>query len=223
LAACALARWVDVDWQLVGAALTAAAMAVIGRRAHQKVRIGAVCLAVVVGVIVAVLALTELHFERSPHLLAPRTSWVFATAVAGAAVAFRCAAGVRGSVVMLARVAAAALLVVLPFLWLNLLVANQWAVHRTIRLVLERVPARDLTISITWAVYGGALLAIGIWRRTPALRWASFAFLILTIGKVFLYDLGKLEGLFRAGSLFGLAICLLLVSVVYRRFVFRAV
>jgi len=45
--------------------------------------------------------------------------------------------------------------------------------------------------------------------------------LILTIGKVFLYDLGELEDLYRVASLVGLAISLLLVSLAYQRFVFR--
>ena len=34
-------------------------------------------------------------------------------------------------------------------------------------------------------------------------------------------DLGELEGLQRVASIFGLAVCLLVVSLLYQRFVFR--
>jgi uncharacterized membrane protein len=43
----------------------------------------------------------------------------------------------------------------------------------------------------------------------------------VTIGKVFLYDLGELRDLYRVVSLVGLAVSLLLVSLLYQRFVFR--
>ena len=45
--------------------------------------------------------------------------------------------------------------------------------------------------------------------------------LLVTIGKVFLYDLGALQDLYRVGSLVGLAVSLILVSLLYQRFVFR--
>jgi uncharacterized membrane protein len=47
-------------------------------------------------------------------------------------------------------------------------------------------------------------------------------FFLATIAKVFLYDLGELRGLHRVGSLVGLALALLSVSVLYQRLVFRA-
>ena len=53
-----------------------------------------------------------------------------------------------------------------------------------------------------------------------SLRWLSLAFLMCTIGKVFLYDLGNLRDLYRVFSLVGLALSLLLVSFLYQRFVF---
>ena len=51
----------------------------------------------------------------------------------------------------------------------------------------------------------------------------SLFILILTIGKVFLYDLGQLQDLFRVVSLLGLAVSLILVSLAYQRFVFRKI
>ena len=45
--------------------------------------------------------------------------------------------------------------------------------------------------------------------------------MVITLGKVFLHDLGELEDLYRVGSLVGLAVSLIIVSLVYQRFVFR--
>jgi uncharacterized membrane protein len=58
-------------------------------------------------------------------------------------------------------------------------------------------------------------------RAATGLRWLSLAFLLVTIGKVFLYDLGALRDLYRVASLVGLAVSLILVSLLYQRFVFR--
>jgi uncharacterized membrane protein len=42
---------------------------------------------------------------------------------------------------------------------------------------------------------------------------------MVTVVKVFLYDLGELEDLYRVASLLGLAVSLILVSLAYQRFV----
>jgi uncharacterized membrane protein len=54
------------------------------------------------------------------------------------------------------------------------------------------------------------------------LRWLSLGLLVLTLGKVFLHDLGELKDLYRVGSLVGLALSLIVVSLIYQRFVFRS-
>ena len=53
------------------------------------------------------------------------------------------------------------------------------------------------------------------------MRWLSLGLMVITLGKVFLHDLGELEDLYRVGSLVGLAVSLIIVSLVYQRFVFR--
>ena len=107
------------------------------------------------------------------------------------------------------------------FAWLNLAVLDWFATGPELSLHLAHVPARDLTLSIVWAVYALALLGFGMAGGSVALRWLSLSFLVLTIGKVFLYDLGQLKDLYRVASLVGLAVSLLLVSLLYQRFVFR--
>ncbi len=108
------------------------------------------------------------------------------------------------------------------FAWINLTILDYFSTGGYLRLSLDRLPARDLSLSLAWAVYALVLLAIGMAKKSVALRWVSLAFLILTIGKVFLYDLGELKDLYRVASLAGLAVSLLLVSLAYQRFVFPA-
>jgi len=85
---------------------------------------------------------------------------------------------------------------------------------------MERRLDRDLAMSVAWGLYAVALLMLGLWRRVPALRYVSLGFLVLTVAKVFLYDLANLTGLYRILSFLGLGVSLILVSLLYQRFVF---
>jgi uncharacterized membrane protein len=111
--------------------------------------------------------------------------------------------------------------IVVVFIWINLEIADWYAEGARLTLQFGRSPARDLTVSIAWAIYALVLLGFGMARANIGLRWLSLSFLVVTIGKVFLYDLGELRDLYRVVSLVGLAISLLLVSLLYQRFVFR--
>jgi len=106
------------------------------------------------------------------------------------------------------------------FVWINLTVFDAFSRGPSLTISFERLPARDLTLSLAWAAYALILLAVGMARRSQGLRWISLAFLVLTIGKVFLHDLGELRDLYRVASLLGLAFSLILVSLAYQRFVF---
>jgi len=142
-------------------------------------------------------ALGPIEKERSR----PWESWIYATPVS--------VAGVLGLVA-----------VAVGFAWVNLAVVDWFAEGSTLRVSLDRMPARDLSFSISWALYAVMLLAVGMARRIAGLRYLSLALLVVTIGKVFLYDLGHLEDLYRVASLVGLAVSLFLVSMAYQRFVF---
>jgi len=72
--------------------------------------------------------------------------------------------------------------------------------------------------SIVWLVYAGCLLALGIVKQSKELRYVSLALVLLTIGKVFLWDMAALEGLFRVGSFFVLGGCLIGIGYLYQRF-----
>ena len=84
-------------------------------------------------------------------------------------------------------------------------------------------PTSDAEIygySVVWLLYGGALLALGIWRQQPMLRVAALALLTLTVAKAFLFDMANLTGLYRAASFLGLGLCLIGIGYLYQRVVF---
>lgn len=107
------------------------------------------------------------------------------------------------------------------FVWLNVAVLDVFSSGAFVGFDTDTPQARDLAISFVWAVFGLTLLGLGMRRQTIALRWASLVLVLGTAGKVFLYDLGNLEDLYRVASLAGLSLSLLGISVLYQRFVFR--
>jgi uncharacterized membrane protein len=77
--------------------------------------------------------------------------------------------------------------------------------------------ARQLSLSVIWAVYGGAMLVIGIVRRRRLLRIMALLLLGVTIFKVFILDLASLEQIYRTISFIVLGLILLAVSFLYQR------
>lgn len=72
-------------------------------------------------------------------------------------------------------------------------------------------------ISIAWAGFATALVAIGFWRTRPALRWLGLSVFGLTVGKVFLADMAQLDVVYRIGSFLVLGALLLCASFLYQR------
>lgn len=81
--------------------------------------------------------------------------------------------------------------------------------------------AERYSYSAAWILFGTALLVLGILRRVKALRYASLVVMLLSVGKVFLYDTANLSDLYRVFSFLGLGVSLLALAWVYQRFVFR--
>jgi uncharacterized membrane protein len=81
----------------------------------------------------------------------------------------------------------------------------------------ELALAQQLSLSIIWAIYGGGMLAIGLWRRNRLLRLMGLGLLVLTIIKVFLIDLSSLDKIYRIASFVVLGAILLIVSFLYQR------
>jgi uncharacterized membrane protein len=79
--------------------------------------------------------------------------------------------------------------------------------------------AEQYSYSAIWLITGFVVLAIGIKKRIKAIRLAALGFVGLTVCKVFLFDAGDLEGLWRVGAFLGLGLSLMGLSFFYTRFV----
>ncbi|MCC2096706.1 MAG: DUF2339 domain-containing protein, partial [Hyphomicrobiales bacterium] len=77
------------------------------------------------------------------------------------------------------------------------------------------------TYSAAWLVFGICLLAYGLWRKSVEVRIASAIFIVLSVVKVFLFDLAGLDGILRALSFIGLGGVLIGIGLVYQKYVFR--
>jgi len=78
--------------------------------------------------------------------------------------------------------------------------------------------ARSVSVSVAWAVYGTALIVVGIVRRYAPIRYLAIALLALTIVKAFVYDLSMLGGIYRIIGFVGLGVLLLLGAWLYQRY-----
>jgi uncharacterized membrane protein len=77
--------------------------------------------------------------------------------------------------------------------------------------------AKQLSLSVVWAVYGAGLLLVGRVRRSRLLRLMALALLGLTTLKVFLLDLSALDRAYRIVSFIVLGAILLAVSYLYQK------
>jgi len=74
------------------------------------------------------------------------------------------------------------------------------------------------TLSVVWILFAVALLAFGLRGNVKELRQASFVVILLSVAKVFLFDMAQLDGLLRVLSFFGLGLSLVGISYVYQRY-----
>ncbi|HEY6212085.1 MAG TPA: DUF2339 domain-containing protein, partial [Vicinamibacterales bacterium] len=109
---------------------------------------------------------------------------------------------------------------VITLFWLlNIEIADYYATGREITFRFGVSIAQDLTYTIGWLIFGMILLTVGIYTRVRAARVAAVALIAVTALKGFLYDMRSLGGLYRVGSLVGLAISLSLVALALQKFV----
>lgn len=107
---------------------------------------------------------------------------------------------------------------VLAFLLINIEIADYYSTGPRITFAFSGSFGRDMAYSIAWAAYAFIVMTLGITRRITALRYAGIALLVVTLLKLFLHDISNLGGLYRIGSLIGLALVLIPVSWLYQRF-----
>jgi len=78
----------------------------------------------------------------------------------------------------------------------------------------------NYTYSAVWILFALLLLVVGIIRKGKATRFASLVVIFLAVSKVFIYDVRYLKDLYRFGSFLALGVSLILIAVLYQRFVF---
>jgi len=78
-------------------------------------------------------------------------------------------------------------------------------------------PGEQLSYSLWFMSFGAALVAAGFWRKATSLRWQGLVLLLVSITKVFLFDIRMLSEASRVFSFLGLGLLLLVVSFVYQR------
>lgn len=220
-------RWVTVGWLVEGGALTWLAARLRSSRLRASLHsallhvLGLVCLGL------GLFALVAINPEAG---LTPFLNQRFATYAVGVvvfAVVARTAARAAdepeaGMLVRWGALAGASVLIVNTLI----LLALGWEIHSFWRqrngqgegpLAHDYRIYAQFSYSALFMVYGAALLAVGFWRRSAFLRWQALVLLAISIGKVFLFDVGTLSRGFGILSFLGLGALLLGVSFIYQR------
>jgi uncharacterized membrane protein len=109
---------------------------------------------------------------------------------------------------------------ILLFLLLNIEIADAFtpAGERSITFDFSGNLARDMTYTISWALFALTLLVLGIWKKSAPTRYAGIGLLAVTLLKLFLHDLANIDSGYRIGALIGVAIIALVASFLYQRF-----
>lgn len=211
-------QWITVGWALEGVAL----FWLFRRVPEEGLRIGGFLLlgASFVRLLPGVNPYLLSYCERGP---VPLLNWflytyglVAACHYAGARLLDR----ERPRVLDLdARKILAALGTILAFILVNLEIADFFSEEeRYVAFRFSASLAQDMTYSIAWALFALVLLLLGVRVKGAALRYSGLGLLAATVFKVAFHDLWELGGLYRVGSLVGLAIILLVVSFLYHQF-----
>ncbi|MDV7338554.1 DUF2339 domain-containing protein [Terasakiella sp. A23] len=75
--------------------------------------------------------------------------------------------------------------------------------------------------SLVWLLCAGGLMALAIRYQQADMQKGAMAVLVLTVFKVFIYDMAHLEGLLRAISFLGLGGILIGVGYIYQRYIVK--
>jgi hypothetical protein len=75
-----------------------------------------------------------------------------------------------------------------------------------------------LGLSILWGLYAMMLVVLGIWKKQKHLRLAGIALFMVTLGKLFMYDLAGAGTITKTVSFISLGVLLLVVSFLYNKY-----
>lgn len=208
-------EWLTVSWALEGVAL----LWLFRRLPHPGLRWTALALLAVAFVR---LMLNPAIFDYHPRSLTRIWNWYLYTYLVVAAAQATAArlvvppahqiqgVDVRGFL----RAAA----VILLFALLNLEIADYFGQGDVLTFEFSGNFARDLSYTIGWGLFALGLLIGGIWKGSRPTRLAGLGLLVVTLAKLFLHDLARLDQLYRIGAFAGVAVIAIAASFLYQRF-----
>lgn len=201
-------EWITIAWALEAAALAW----LFTRIPHRGLLTAAVALA---SVVLVRLVFNPAIFEYHPRQEFAVFNWYLYTYLLCAGAMFagaRLVASIRTFFVLAGTLEL--------FVLLNIEIADFYARGDVLAFNFTSSSlAQDLTYTMGWALFALSMLVAGIALESRGARIASLVLLVITILKCFLHDLGRLGGLYRVGSLFGLAVSLVIVGVILQKFV----
>jgi uncharacterized membrane protein len=84
----------------------------------------------------------------------------------------------------------------------------------------ERIPnwkfSSHMYISIMWAVYGAALMAVGFWQKIKILRYIALGLFAVLLVKVFVLDTKTVKSVYRIAAFLATGVTLVGVSYLYQ-------
>lgn len=81
--------------------------------------------------------------------------------------------------------------------------------------------ARDMSLTIAWALYALGLIILGLWKNVRRARYTGICLMAVALLKLFLHDLSEIGSLYRITALIAVAIIALAASWVYQRYAAR--
>lgn len=212
-------QWITVGWALEGAAL----FWLHRRIAHEGLRVAGLLLlgAVFVRLLPGINPYLLGYAERGAVPILNWFLYTYGIAIVCLFAAARLIDPARPLILgFQTRNILPALATILAFVLVNVEIADFFSEGKKyITFQFSASVGQDMTYSIAWALFALILLVTGVRRNGTVTRYAGLGLLAVTLVKVSLYDLWQLGGLYRVGSLVGLAVVLLLVSFLYHQFV----
>jgi len=208
-------QWITLAWALEGAALCWLFL----RVPHPG--LPAVGFSLLVAAFVR-LALNPAVLTYHPRASTPILNWYLYTYGLTTLCLFVAARllGARGHQLMGQAVAPVlqGLGTVLAFLLVNIEIADYFGSGDALTFEFSGNFARDMTYTIAWALFAFLLLVVGIRRRLALVRYAGLALLCITLLKLFIHDLSRLNQLYRVGAFAAVAVIAMVASFLYQRF-----
>lgn len=103
------------------------------------------------------------------------------------------------------------------FWLLNIEIAQWFCTGETLDFAFTGHLAEALTYTLAWALFGSALIGLGLFKEKPIISKIGIGVMVLPLIKFLLSDIWQLELLYRILGSFALAIILILVSFWYQK------